>query len=160
MAQPVKKVIKENNKIKKPKVHKPKGKRQHKQEYGTSKLEEKFAKEFLDKLGVKYVYQYKAESIGRYFDFYLPEVRLLIEVDGDYYHAYGKIREEMSPMQKKNTRVDEHKNKWALMHGIPILRIWEHDINKNPSDVMRVLKEKIGNCSEKIKLEENKKKRH
>lgn len=158
MAQPVKKVIKAVNKIKKIKKQ-TKTVRKHK-EYGTSKLEEKFAKEFLDKLGVKYVYQYKAESIGRYFDFYLPEVRLIIEVDGDYYHAYGKIREEMSPMQKKNTRVDEHKNKWALMHGIPILRIWEHDINKNPSEVMRVLKEKIGNCSEKIKLEENKKKRH
>ena len=158
MVQPVKKVIKSVNKIKKTKKQ-TKTVRKHK-EYGTSKLEEKFAKEFLDKLGVKYIYQYKAESIGRYFDFYLPEVRLIIEVDGDYYHAYGKIREEMSPMQKRNTRVDEHKNKWALMHGIPILRIWEHDINKNPSEVMRVLKDKIGSCSEKIKLEENKKKRH
>jgi very-short-patch-repair endonuclease len=158
MAQPVKKIIKTVNKIKKTKKQ-TKTVKKHK-EYGTSKLEEKFAKEFLDKLGVKYIYQYKAESIGRYFDFYLPEVRLIIEVDGDYYHAYGKIREEMSPMQKKNTRVDEHKNKWALMHGIPILRIWEHDINKNPSEVMRVLKDKIGSCSEKIKLEENKKKRH
>lgn len=160
MAQPIKKEIQKTNKIKKVKSQSSQNKKKRKQEYGTSKLEEKFAKEFLDKLGVKYVYQYKAESIGRYFDFYLPEVRLLIEVDGDFYHAYGKIREEMSPMQKKNTRVDEHKNKWALMHGIPILRIWEHDINKNPSEVMKVLKEKIGDCSEKIKLEENKKKRH
>lgn len=159
MAQPVKKVIKKANKIKIPKIKKNVQKK-HKQEYGTSKLEEKFAKEFLDKLGVKYIYQFKAEDIGRYYDFYIPSANLIIEVDGDYYHAYGKIREEMSPMQKKNIRVDEHKNKWALMHGIPILRIWEHDINKNPSEVMRILKEKICSCSEKIKLEENKKKRH
>jgi very-short-patch-repair endonuclease len=158
MVQPVKKIIKTVNKIKKTKKQ-TKTVKKHK-EYGTSKLEEKFAKEFLDKLGVKYVYQYKAESIGRYFDFYLPSVRLIIEIDGDYYHAYGKTREEMSPMQKKNTRVDEHKNKWALMNGIPILRIWEHDINKNPSEVMRVLKEKIGSCSEKVRIDENKKKRH
>lgn len=160
MVQPVKKVIKKNNKIKKIKVKPSKPQKRKHKEYGTSKLEEKFAKEFLDKLGVKYVYQFKAESIGRYFDFYLPECRLIIECDGDYYHAYGLVREEMSPMQKKNTRVDEHKNQWALSHGIPILRIWEHDINKNPSMVMKLLKEKIGACSEKVRLEEEKKKRH
>ena len=38
--------------------------------YGTSKLEKKFAKEFLDKLGVKYEEQFYAESIKRYYDFY------------------------------------------------------------------------------------------
>ena len=32
--------------------------RPHKQEYGTSKLEEKFAKEFLDRLDIKYQYQF------------------------------------------------------------------------------------------------------
>lgn len=160
MPQPVKQVIKKNNKIKNPKVKKTTAKRKHKQEYGTSKLEERFAKEFLDKLGVKYTYQFKAESIGRYFDFYIESCRLLIEIDGDFFHAFGKTREEMSPMQKKNTRIDEYKNRWALEHGIPILRIWEHDINKNPSEVMRILKEKIGMCSEKVRLDEEKKKRH
>ena len=54
-------------------------------EYGTSKLEERFAKDFLDVLGVKYIYQFKAESIGRYFDFYLPKENLILEVDGDYW---------------------------------------------------------------------------
>ena len=29
-------------------------------EYGTSKLEEDFAQKYLDKLGIKYVYQFKA----------------------------------------------------------------------------------------------------
>ena len=43
-------------------------KRKH-PEYGTSKLEEKFAKEFLDKLNVKYIYKFKMESIGRYWTF-------------------------------------------------------------------------------------------
>ncbi len=82
MAQPIK-----NKNIKKivPNNHKNKNaKRKHK-EYGTSLLEKRFAKEFLDKLGVKYTYQFKAESIGRYFDFYCPEANVLIEVDGDYW---------------------------------------------------------------------------
>lgn len=54
-------------------------------QYGTSKLEEDFAREFLDKLGIEYVYQYEAKDIGRFFDFYVPESRLILEVDGDYW---------------------------------------------------------------------------
>lgn len=130
------------------------------QEYGTSKLEEKFAKEFLDKIGVKYQYQYLAEDIKRYYDFYLPEQRVLIEVDGDFYHGYGKLYEQMSPMQKKNNRVDEIKNQWAALHSIPLLRFWEHDINKNPQKVMEELKSWIHIYTEKMIIDENKKKRH
>lgn len=128
--------------------------------YGTSKLEKKFAKEFLDKLGVKYEDQFYAESIKRYYDFYLPECRVLIEVDGDYWHSYGKVYEEMNPTQKKNARVDKIKNEWALAHGIPIIRIWEHDIRENPEKVMKILKENIGIATEKMIINENKKKRH
>lgn len=160
MAQPVKKSIKKVHKIK-PIKKKSTGKKKHK-EYGTSKLEEKFAKEFLEKLGVNYVYQYKAESISRWFDFYIPSANLIIEIDGGWYHADPRVIEgkELNPMQKKNKRVDELKNKWAFSHGIPVLRIWEHDINKNPSKVMALLKEKLAVCSNKVKLEEEKKKRH
>jgi len=134
-------------------------KRSHK-EYGTSKLEEKFAKEFLDKLGVEYQYQYLASDIKRYYDFYLPKQRLLIEVDGDFYHGYGKVYEEMNPMQKKNHRVDEIKDRWAALHSIPLLRIWEHDIKNNPSKVMRELLDWIIEKTQKMIIDENKKKRH
>lgn len=134
-------------------------KKKHK-EYGTSKLEDKFAKEFLDKLGVKYEYQYLASDIKRYYDFYLPEQRILIEIDGDYYHGYGLVYEEMKPMQKRNHRVDEIKNQWAALHSIPLIRIWEHDIKKNPKKVMKILKEWIHVYTEKMIIDENKKKRH
>ena len=128
--------------------------------YGTSKLDKKFAKEVLDKRGGKYEEQYYAESIKRYYDFYLPECRVLIEVDGDYWHSYGKVYEEMTPTQKKNARVDKIKNEWALSRGIPIVRIWEHDINENPQKVMKILKENIGIATDKMIINENKKKRH
>ena len=159
MAQPVKKEIKKVHKIKKVKKTVSQGKKKHK-EYGTSKLEEKFAKEFLEKLGINYVYQYKAESISRWFDFYIPSANLIIEIDGDYWHSYNVEYENMTPTQKRNKRVDEAKDKWAVFHGIPVLRIWEHDINKNPTKVMQILKEKLSVCSDKVKLEEEKKKRH
>lgn len=131
-----------------------------KPKYGSSKLEDRFAKDFLDKLGVKYIRQYEAKDIKRFYDFYLPEKRMLIEVDGDFFHSYGLVYEEMSPMQKRNSRVDKIKNMWAGMHGIPLLRIWEHDINNNPEKVMRMLEQFIGISSEKKQILENKKKRH
>lgn len=128
-------------------------------EYGTSKLEDRFAKDFLDKLGIVYETQYKAESIGRFYDFYLPASNTIIEVDGDYYHSYGLLYEQMSPMQKKNKRVDEQKDKWAREHNINLIRIWEHDINKNPSKVLNMLKEKLSEYSLKYQKEQEKKQR-
>lgn len=153
MVQPIK------NKNIKPvtkKTSSVKRKRKHK-EYGTSKLEEKFARDFLDKLKINYVYQFKAESIGRYYDFYLPDNQLLIEVDGDYYHSRGLVYEEMSPMQKKNRRVDKQKDHWALINGIPILRIWEGDINKHPEKVMEMLKERLYLSKEEKEIKDRKK---
>lgn len=128
-------------------------------EYGTSKLEDRFAKDFLDKLGIVYQTQFKAESIGRYYDFYCPASNTLLEIDGDYFHSYGLLYEQMSPMQKKNKRVDEQKDKWAREHGINLIRIWEHDINKNPSMVMKMLKEKLSEYSVKYQKEQEKKQR-
>ena len=128
--------------------------------YGTSKLEKKFAKEFLDKLGIKYEEQFEAKDIKRFYDFYLPDYRVLLEIDGDFYHGYGKVHEEKSPMQKKNARVDEIKNEWAAMHGIPLIRIWEHNINENPEKVLNMLRERLGVEMEKLIIKENKKKRH
>ena len=128
--------------------------------YGTSKLEKKFAKEFLEKLGIKYEEQFEAKDIKRFYDFYLPDYRVLLEFDGDFYHSYGKVYEEMNPMQKRNARVDEIKNEWAALHGYPLIRIWEHDINENPQKVLDMLRERLGVEEEKLKIKENKKKRH
>ena len=154
MVQPIK------NKKSKPIPKTKKSIKKKKKEYGTSKLEERFAKEFLDKLKIKYVYQFKAESIGRFYDFYLPEDNLIIEIDGTYWHSYGLLYEEMTPTQKRNRRVDKQKDHWALINGIPILRIWEHDINNNPEKVISMLKEKVGYARKQKEINDNKRKRH
>lgn len=128
--------------------------------YGTSKLEKKFAKEFLEKLGIRYEEQFEAKDIKRFYDFFLPDYRTLVEVDGSWFHSYGLIYEEMNPMQKRNARVDEIKNEWAALHGYPLIRIWEHDINENPEKVLNMLRERLGVEMEKLIIKENKKKRH
>lgn len=139
---------------------KRRGPRPHKQEYGTSKLEQRFAKNFLDKLGIDYKYQFKMESIGRYLDFYIPDCNVAIEVDGDFYHSYGLIYEQMSPMQKKNKRVDEQKNHWCAINCIKLIRIWEHDINEHPEAVLKMLKHELASGMRKVEKEKVKKSRH
>ena len=158
MSQPTRRKI--ENKVKPKQTIK--SKRKH-QEYGTSKLEDRFAKEFLDKMGVKYTRQYKAEDIGRYYDFYVitgERSGILIEIDGNYFHGRGLVHEEKNRMQKHSEYVDNLKNNWAIKNKIPLVRIWEHDINNNPSVVYRELKEVIDKYTTKEKLKENKNKRH
>ena len=172
MAQPVKKggtyqkprskTVRKKKKLTKEEIIKRNIERSKKPhpKYGTSKLEKKFAKEFLEKLGIKYEEQFEAKDIKRFYDFYLPDYRTLVEVDGSWFHSYGLIYEEMNPMQKKNARVDEIKNEWAALHGYPLIRIWEHDINEKPEKVLNMLRERLGIEMEKLIIKENKKKRH
>ncbi len=157
MKQPIK-----NQEIDKKKKKKVVSRKKKHPQYGTSKLEEDFAKNFLDKLGIDYVYQFEAKDIGRFFDFFIPSIRLIIEIDGDFWHGNPeKYKEdELRGHQKHAQRVDEHKTKWALMRGIPVLRFWESDIRKNPKKVMERLKEELNKNERKVLLENNKKKRH
>lgn len=75
-------------------------------------------------------------------------------------HSYNKEYDEMTPTQKKNKRVDELKNKWAAINCIPLIRIWEHDINNHPAKVMDMLKEHIRIQTKKIQINEKKRMRH
>ena len=158
MPQPVPK--RKSAKVKVTKLSKEVKKKKPHPKYGTSKLEDYFAENFLNVLGVKYVRQFEAKEIKRFYDFFCPDANIIIEVDGDYYHSYGLTYEEKNSMQKHNQWVDKVKDEWALSHGIPILRIWEHDIHDNPEKVMKTLKESIGKYTEKQKKIREKNKRH
>ena len=68
--------------------------------------------------------------------------------------------DDMNAMQKRNKKVDEYKDKWALAHGIPIMRIWEKDIRENPKQVMDELKKRLYIEEEKISSLNRKNKRH
>jgi len=191
-SQPIKKSnaipIKDERKVKL--VKGPKGrviKRTAKQKYGTSKLELDFAREFLDKLGVKYIYQYEAKDIGRFFDFavtaytdinFIMEekdgitcikqdgqnvpISFCIEVDGGYYHSDPRIVDErkLNPMQKHNKVVDFVKDRWCGLHGLPLLRIWEYDIRHNQKKVFDELYKYLGDGYKKKRIRDNKRKPH
>ena len=191
-SQPIKKSnavpIKNERKVKLVKGAKGRAvKRTAKQKYGTSKLELDFARDFLDKLDVKYIYQYEAKDIGRFFDFAVTSyndvnfimeekdgitcikqegqnvpISFLIEVDGGFYHSDPRVVNErkLNPMQKHNKVVDFIKDRWSGLHGMPLLRIWEYDIRNNPKKVFDELYKYLGEGYKKKRIKENKRKPH
>lgn len=180
--------IKKKTKPKSHGSHNPFRKRSHKQEYGTSKLELDFARDFLDKLGLKYVYQYEAKDIKRFFDFavtadenypykyvvkegvssidqdaqmFIPN--FIIEVDGDYWHGNPNTVDKdkgLTPIQKHNKFVDKLKDEWCGMRCIPLLRIWESDIRKNPKKVIDMICQYSSAAKKRRMIMENRKKPH
>ncbi len=152
-----------------------------------SKLEAYFAKNFLDKFGVRYVYEWEAKDIGRFYDFAVVAITedsdvvveekngvvslsqkyndirpcLIIEIDGSYYHGDPRLVEEskLNTMQRKNKIIDEYKDDWCRVHHIPIVRFWEFDIYNNPKLVMEQLREALNRLdpSERIKIRRKKK---
>lgn len=114
----------------------------------TSKLETKFSN-FLESLGlvkdVDFFHNHLIVNIKTFFDFYIPIKKIMIEVDGDYYHCNPNTihRIPKYPMQKKNIINDKRKNTWCMNHNIELLRYWEKDINERPEWVISDLKSKI-----------------
>ena len=70
------------------------------------------------------------------------------------------VHEEKNWMQKHSEWVDKIKDQWAHEHRLTLIRIWEHEINETPSEVMIMLREKIGEEDEKQQRRNNKAKRH
>ena len=180
-------VVKSIEKKRKKEIKNSIPKKKHKNNYGTSKLEADFARDFLDKLELKYIYQYEAKDIGRFFDFavtsyndipWLMEskdgiecikqdgqnvpISFVIEIDGGYYHSDPRVVNEkkLNPMQKHNKFVDFLKDKWCELHGYPLLRIWEYDIRNNPKEVFDEMYQYLGEAYRKKRIRDNKRRPH
>jgi len=103
-----------------------------------SKLEFTFA-DILTGLGIEFVHQYEVDGFN--YDFYVPSKNILIEVDGDYWHAHPDKYVELNNMQKKNKGLDKLKTKHAADRSYQLLRFWEQDITSNRFEVIANLME-------------------
>lgn len=90
------------------------------------------------------VYHFSQKIIkDKIFDYYVPKVNLIIEVDGDYWHGYNKEYSELNEIQKRSVRNDKEKDILAKGLGYDIIRFWEHDIFDNPDFVKSEIIKKI-----------------
>lgn len=114
----------------------------------TSKLENKFI-EILNNIGyvkdIDYIHNHLVSNIKTFFDFYFPSKKIIIEVDGDFYHCNPNSTYSTPEydIQKKNIYNDKRKNTWCKNHNITLIRYWEKDINERPEYVIKDLKQKL-----------------
>lgn len=76
-------------------------------------------KECLVLSGLRVIPQYRPANYHRIYDFYIPELQLFIEADGEYWHHSAWA------ICKGQELVDEEKSKWALTNGYSIIRLRE-----------------------------------
>jgi len=96
---------------------------------------EEIIKNYLEKTGLKFIYQYKINYKGKnyIYDFYIPKLNLLIEIDGhQHYHPvdFGGKGEEWARKKFRETKKSDFmKNKIAFIENYKLIRIpyWELD---------------------------------
>lgn len=69
------------------------------------------------------IYIKQAYISGFSVDFYLPEIRTIIECDGDYWHNLPKVKIR-----------DSKKNATWEFNGFKVFRFWEYEIKKSASN--------------------------
>ncbi|MCG7345320.1 endonuclease domain-containing protein [Sporosarcina sp. ACRSL] len=79
-------------------------------------IEIKMAEE-LERRGIKFIEQFNLDNIF-VPDFYLPEYRIIVECDGDYWHNLPSV-----------IKKDNRKNAYYKSRNYSYFRFWEHEIN-------------------------------
>jgi len=90
-----------------------------------SNIELKVKKQ-LKKNNISFIHQYRLNNF--FYDFYLPEYNLIIEIDGEYWHNYPN-----------GTKRDKRKNKCAIRNKYNIVRIWGNKIEKDNFNIINYL---------------------
>jgi len=111
-----------------------------------SKLEKYFESILNDKFNLKcdvdYYPQFYVKEIRGLFDFKLSGKKILIEIDGDYWHCNpnSKFKIPKYAAQISNVKKDKIKKKWCNENNYQLIRFWEFDIKNNLDEVVARLK--------------------
>lgn len=122
-------------------IHSDKSYKNNIKGYHSSKLESSVQK-VLNKMGVTYTTQFclKSNKKRRFYDFLLNDIKLLIEVNGDYWHANPILYKENDILNYKKYGVRTAKEMWdkdnfkkdlAEKNGYRVIYIWESEIHEN-----------------------------
>ena len=80
---------------------------------------------------------------------FLVEKSILVFCDGDFWHGYQYAEKKRPPKKywrdkiEGNMRRDRKVSRKLRREGWSVLRIWEHDIKRNPEKCMRKILRKI-----------------
>lgn len=95
---------------------------------------ERIAYRILDRIGVPY--QPHAVVHNKFcVDAFVPSHNLVIEVDGDYWHANPAMYPVPNAIQCRAMHRDRAHAGYMAAMGTPVIRIWEHDLLTAPQSV-------------------------
>lgn len=105
--------------------------------YGHDTKIEKQIHKILDGENITYTSHFSL-SYGtsyREYDIFIPSLNLLIELDGDFWHAnpklFGGQKSVLYEIQVRNKENDIIKNELAKKNGYNLIRFWESDMKQN-----------------------------
>ena len=83
----------------------------------------KFMFNVLEQLNEEFVSEYSPIWVeGKFYDFYIPSKKLIIEMDGGLGHGHKQhAKSKLTPKQSKE--IDDYKDMKAIEHGIDVIRI-------------------------------------
>ena len=91
--------------------------------------------ECLDEIGIDYIKHGRVSEVGYHqFDVKVPSVKLLIEVDGCYWHGCNCIPEERRRTEQRER--DRVLTQQARSAGWEILRVWGHEVKSGAAQAM------------------------
>lgn len=95
---------------------------------------EKYFGEILLECGFNFYEQFYVREIKALYDFKVKGKKILIEVDGDFWHCNPntKFKKPTTEHQRSNLIKDKIKNEWCKNNNYILLRFWESDINNRP----------------------------
>jgi len=110
-----------------------------------SSLEQKVG-EMLDDIAGWAAWEHKYTIAGWEVDMYLHDPALVIECDGDYWHAHPRYWGDLDHRQQEQFVRDAKKeHEIETERGFRYIRIWEEHINEEPKRVRRRLADVLVN---------------
>lgn len=95
---------------------------------------------FLTKNNIKFIREYRLSNYKYKYDFYLPELNMLIEYDGEQHFKPMRFVENNNDRLKYIQRNDEIKNELARNNGYILLRIKYTDYDNVEQIVIKTIK--------------------
>lgn len=88
-------------------------------------------KKLLEENSINFVFQKDVQwkrGWKKWYDFYIPEYNMLIEIDGVYWHGKNVHTKDLNKQQWNTRKNDRLKNYLAKIKGYKLLRIWSDEI--------------------------------
>lgn len=104
--------------------------------------------DILNNNNIKYIKNYRISCFV--LDFYLPDYNLVIECQGDYWHANKKYFKKLNQIQKNNKKRDKKKRNFLLQNNYKFLFFWENYILKNKDNLYNVISKYLNDYQNKI----------